>query len=129
MRLELLLPTRVLVDREVERIVAEGGDGHFGILPRHADVVTALVPGILAYTPSGGREVFVGVDEGALVKCGETVTVAVWNAVEGEDLASLRATVHARYVELDEQARGARSALARLEAGVVRRFVDFEGRG
>jgi len=34
--------------------------------------------------------------------------------------------VHARYVELDERARTAKSAVARLEAGVVRRFVEYE---
>jgi len=128
MRLELLLPTHVLIDREVERIVAEAADGHFGILPRHADMATALVPGILLYTPEGGQEAFVGVDEGVLVKCGETVTVSVLNAVEGDDLATLRATVRARYIELDEHARTAKSALARLEAGVVRRFIEFEER-
>jgi F-type H+-transporting ATPase subunit epsilon len=128
MRLAVLLPTRVLIDREVERIVAEAGDGHFGILPRHADMATALVPGILAFTPAGGGETFLGVDEGVLVKCGETVTVSVLNAVEGDDLATLRATVRDRYIELDEHARTAKSALARLEAGVVRRFIEFEER-
>jgi len=126
MRLEVLLPTHVLIDREVDKIVAEGGDGHFGILPRHADMATALVPGILLYTPAGGEETFLGVDEGVLVKCGETVTVSVLNAVAGDDLATLRATVHARYIELDEHARTAKSALARLEAGVVRRFIEYE---
>jgi F-type H+-transporting ATPase subunit epsilon len=128
MRLEVLLPTEVLIDREVAKIVAEGADGHFGLLPRHADMATALVPGILLYTPVGGAEAFLGVDEGVLVKCGETVTVSVLNAVAGDDLATLRATVHARYVELDEHARTAKSALARLEAGVVRRFVEYEER-
>jgi F-type H+-transporting ATPase subunit epsilon len=126
MRLQVLRPTDVLVDREVDKIVAEAADGHFGILPRHADLATALVPGILIYVPAGAGEVFLGVDEGILVKCGERVTVSVLNAVPGDDLAMLRAAVHARYVELDEHARTAKSALARLEAGVVRRFVERE---
>ncbi len=133
MRLRVLLPTRVLVDREVAKVLAEAADGHFGVLPRHADTVTALVPGILLYTPADAGdaaaeppEKLLGVDEGVLVKCGETITVSVLNAVEGTDLATLEATVRSRYVELDEHRRVARSALARLEAGVVRRFVEFE---
>jgi F-type H+-transporting ATPase subunit epsilon len=120
----------VLVDRAVAQVVAEGGEGHFGIKPRHADLVTALVPGILLYTAEDDDrgERLLGVDEGVLVKCGETVTVAVLNAVEGDDLASLRETVRARFIELDEHARTAKSALARLEAGVVRRFIEYEER-
>ncbi|NBB68704.1 MAG: F0F1 ATP synthase subunit epsilon [Alphaproteobacteria bacterium] len=128
MRLEVLLPTAVLVDRQVDKVVAEAADGHFGLLPRHADLATALVPGILIYVPAGGAEVLLGVDEGILVKCGERVTVSVLNAVHGDDLAMLRAAVHTRYVELDEHARTAKSALARLEAGVVRRFIEQEER-
>jgi len=116
----------VLVDREVVRIVAEGADGHFGILPRHADLATALVPGILVFEPADDGETLLGIDEGVLVKCGESVTVSVLNAVAGDDLATLRETVRARYVELDEHRRSARSALARLEAGVVRRFAEFQ---
>jgi F-type H+-transporting ATPase subunit epsilon len=126
MRLEVLLPTEVLVDRQVEKVVAEAADGYFAILPRHADMATALVPGILSYGPRAGEELFLGVDEGILVKCGECVTVSVLNAVHGDELATLRAAVHARYVELDEHARTAKSALARLEAGVVRRFIERE---
>jgi F-type H+-transporting ATPase subunit epsilon len=126
MRLCVLLPTRVLVDRDVAKIVAEAGDGHFAVLPRHADMVTALVPGILTYVAEEDAETLLGVDEGVLVKCGETVTVSVLNAVAGDELATLRATVRARYVELDEHRRTAKSALARLEAGVVRRFIEFE---
>jgi F-type H+-transporting ATPase subunit epsilon len=128
MRLKVLLPTDVLVDRDVDKIVAEAGDGHFGLLPRHADLATALVPGILAYTTADAGEIFLGIDEGVLVKCGEEVTVAVLDAVEGRDLATLRETVRDRYIELDEHRRTAKSALARLEAGVVRRFVELEER-
>ncbi len=127
-RLEVLLPVQVLIDREVEKVVAEAADGHFAILPRHADLATALVAGILLYTPSGEDERLLGIDEGLLVKCGATVTVAVLNAVPGDDLATLEATVRTRYVELDERRRVAKSALARLEAGVVRRFGEFEER-
>ncbi len=50
MRLRVLLPTQVLLDREVNKLTAEAEDGAFGMLPRHIDFVTMLVPGILTYT-------------------------------------------------------------------------------
>jgi F-type H+-transporting ATPase subunit epsilon len=128
-RLKVLIPTQVLVDREVGKIVAEALNGSFGMLPRHIDFATALTPGILLYVDDDGIERYLGVDEGILVKCAEEVLVSVRNAVAGDDLETLRHAVRERFLELDERESSARSALARLEAGVVRRFIELqEGR-
>jgi F-type H+-transporting ATPase subunit epsilon len=115
----------VCVDRPVRRIVAEAPDGYFGMLPRHVDVVTELAPGVLLYETEEGEERFVAVHSGTLVKCGDEVRVAVRGAVEGDDLSKLRARVEADFRARDEAERDARAALARLEAGMVRRFRDL----
>lgn len=125
MHLRVLLPTQVLLDRPVAKIVAEAENGHFGLLPRHIDFVAALVPGVLAYVTPEGAERYLGIDEGILVKCAGRVMLSTRDAVQGDDLESLRQTVRRRYLELDERERAARSALARLEAGVVRRFIEL----
>lgn len=129
MRLHLCLPTKTLREEKVEKIVAEAPNGAFGMLPRHIDFVAALVPGILAVTLEGGREVLFGIDEGILVKRGRDVMISVRNAVKGEDLATLRRMVEQEFLELDERERTARAALARLEAGMVRRFIQLEEQG
>lgn len=126
MRLEVITPMAVCVDRDVRRIVAEGPDGHFGMLPGHVDHVSELVPGILLYETGDGVDRFVAVNSGTLVKCGDAVRVAVRGAVEGDDLAALRARVEAEFRQQDEQERDARAALARLEAGLIRRFRDLD---
>lgn len=105
MRLEVLTPTRVMVDTRVDKVVAEAADGSFCLLPRHADWVAALVPAVFSYWAQG-REVLVSVRE----------------AVAGSDLASLRDTVEREFLRVGEHERQARSALARLEAGALRRF-------
>ena len=125
MRLLLNVPERILIDESVVKIVADAANGSFGMRPRHLDWVAALVPGILSYWTTAGEERFVAVDEGMLVKCEQTVFVSVRDAVVDDDLETLRDTVMSRFVALDEHARTARSALARLEAGVVRRFIDL----
>jgi F-type H+-transporting ATPase subunit epsilon len=125
MRLRVITPMAVHVDQPVWRIVAEGPDGHFGMLPRHIDFVTALVPGILVYETEDGIERFVAVNSGTLVKCGEEVRVAVRGAVEGDDLGELRALVEADFRRRDEDEREARAALARLEVSMIRRFRDL----
>jgi F-type H+-transporting ATPase subunit epsilon len=128
MRLRILLPTEVLVDAVVRKVVAEAGDGSFALLPRHIDLVTALVPGILAYVDRDGRQQLVGIDEGILVKCGDEVRVVSGRAVRGSDLMTLKREVERWFREMDEQAATARTALARLEAGVIRRFTELRQR-
>lgn len=125
MRLEVITPMAVCVDRPVRRIVAEGPDGHFGMLPGHVDYVSELVPGILLYETEEGVERFVAVNSGTLVKCSDEVRVAVRGAVEGDDLAALRKRVEAEFRQHDEEERDARAALARLEASMIRRFRDL----
>jgi F-type H+-transporting ATPase subunit epsilon len=125
MRLEVITPMAVRVDRAVVRIVAEAPDGFFGMLPGHIDLVSELVPGILLYETAEGTERFVAVNSGTLVKCGDVVRVAVRGAIEGDDLAELRARVEADFHKRDEDERDARAALARLEASMIRRFRDL----
>lgn len=125
MRLEVITPMSVCLDRSVRRIVAEGPDGHFGMLPGHVDFVSELVPGILLYETEDGAERFVAVNSGTLVKCGDDVRVAVRGAVEGDDLVALRARVEVEFRQQDEEERDARAALARLEADMIRRFREL----
>lgn len=129
MRLRLLLPTDVLLDEPVRKVVAEAVNGSFCLLPRHIDFVAALVPGILSFVDSSGRERFAAVDEGILVKCAGEVTVSALDAAVGDELGSLQSLVEERYVVLDEQEKKARSAVARLEAGALRRFRDVQEQG
>jgi F-type H+-transporting ATPase subunit epsilon len=124
LRLRIFLPTETLVDELVTQVIAEAEDGAFCLLPRHADWVTALVPGILLYTDTDGTEHLCAVDTGTLVKAGDEVRVACFNAVPGADLATLRHTVEDAFRSLDEHERETRSALARLEAGTLRRFLQ-----
>ena len=126
--LRVLLPEKVVLEREVTKVVAEGENGSFGLLPRHVDYVEPLVPGILSFVPVDGDEdeVFAAIDEGVLVKCGSEVLVSVRNAVVGPELGSLEATVRDRFHRVDEREQAMRTALAKLESEVVHRFIDME---
>jgi F-type H+-transporting ATPase subunit epsilon len=126
MRLKVLEPSRVVVDEPAAKVVAEAANGSFCLLPRHVDFVAALVPGILSFLDEEGGEVFLAVDRGILVKRGAEVLVSTRAAVRGADLGALRATVRDEMERLDEREARARSALAKLEAGFVRSFLDLE---
>lgn len=126
MRLRVLLPTEVLVDEEAIKVIAEAENGAFCLLPRHIDFVAALVPGVLCFCAKQGEESFAALDEGVLVKCGHDVFVSTLNGVRGADLDRLQTLVEERFLELDEHERKARTALARLEAGTLRGFLELQ---
>jgi F-type H+-transporting ATPase subunit epsilon len=126
MRLRVLLPTEVLLDTEVAKVIAEAANGSFCLLPRHIDFIAALVPGILAYMTPTGETKFVGVDTGTLVKRGRDVLVSVINAVHGVELERLSTAVQEGFRQLDEDERQTRGALARLEAGALRHLYELE---
>ncbi len=124
MRLRVFLPMKIFIDKEVTKVVAEAEDGSFGILPKHIDFVSSLVPGILTFQSADGEE-FLAVDEGVLVKCGAEVRVSTRNAVLSKDLGMLRQTVEREFRNIDERERKTRSVLAKLEIDFAKRFMKM----
>jgi F-type H+-transporting ATPase subunit epsilon len=127
MTLKVLLPFEIFAEKAgVSRIVAETHEGSFGLLPQRLDCVAALAPGILVYETEADGEMFVAVDEGVLIKTGPDVLVSVRRALVGTDLRELRAGVEREFLTLDEQEKSVRSAVAKLEAGFLRRFATLQ---
>lgn len=126
MQLEIVTPLQISLDMPVRRIVAEGPDGSFGMLPHHIDFVSQVVPGILVYEDMQGREHYAAVNSGTMVKCGDLVRVATRSAILGDDLDTLETRMKQEFRQQDEAEREARSALARLEAQMIRHFLDPE---
>ena len=123
MRLKILVPTQVVVDEAVAKVTAEGEHGSFCLLPRHVDILAALVPGLLSFEHLDGREHFVAVDQGILVKRADEVMVSTGQAVRGGNLDALRATVHEEFLSLNDRERAAHAAVAKLEASFLRSYL------
>jgi F-type H+-transporting ATPase subunit epsilon len=125
-KLKIMTPAELFEIEDVEKIIAEGKNGYFCILPRHIDYVAAIVPGILSYSLPGNQEVFLAVDEGVLVKKAEEVLISVRSAVKGAELGGLKKAVVEKFEALDEREKKARAILARLEADFARRFLELK---
>ena len=128
MRIRIILPTGILFDRVAKKVIAEADNGSFCFLPRHIDFTSILVPGILIFVDENDEEQFLAVDEGVIVKRAGDVMVSTLNAVHGRDLDELRTIVKTKFLALDERQRKTRSALANLEANLVRKFLELEHR-
>lgn len=56
LRLEIVTPEKKVVDTEADSVTIPTASGEAGIMPNHAPLISALRPGILAYTNRGATE-------------------------------------------------------------------------
>jgi F-type H+-transporting ATPase subunit epsilon len=106
--------------------VAQTIGGSVGLLPHRLDCAAALAPGILTYETEADGEVYVAVDQGVLVKAGMDVLVSVRHAIGGTNLEQLHEAVKREFLNVDEQEKSVRSALAKMESGFIRRLMRFQ---
>lgn len=124
MKLKIMLPSGIYLDRMVEKVKAESCVGGFCLLPNHIDMASALAPGILTYFAEG--EFFhLAVDGGVLVKKGDSVRISSRTAVAG-NLGELELEVKHMQDAAAEAEKSARSTVAKLEAGFVRSLIEVE---
>jgi len=59
--LELVTPERLLLSEEADMVVGPGGAGDFGVLPRHAPLISTVRPGAIRVHDGAGepRAIFV----------------------------------------------------------------------
>ena len=126
MMLKILLPAEILIEQEVKKIVAEAETGSFCLMPNHIDFVATLAPGLFTYEKAEGGQEIMAMDVGTLVKKGSDVLVSTRNAVRAPDLGKLKQVVVKQYDVLDEREKMVRSASAKLEASLIRRFVELK---
>ncbi|WP_243685414.1 F0F1 ATP synthase subunit epsilon [Methanosarcina barkeri] len=127
MNLTILLPFQVFAEKKgVSRIVAEGREGSFGLLPHRLDCVATLGPGILTYETESEGEVYVAVDEGVLIKNGQYVLVSVRDAIFGTDLSQLHEAVEKEFLTLDETEQKNSLSNGKIGNRLIRRLAEFQ---
>jgi F-type H+-transporting ATPase subunit epsilon len=126
LRLVVSTPTQLLVDAEgVLAFRGEDASGAFGLLPGHADFVTALVPCVLRWR-RGETQHFCAVRGGVLsLSRGAELRVACRHGETGEDLQALEAKVRAAaFARADTECK-ARVEQLRLHAFAVRQLARY----
>jgi F-type H+-transporting ATPase subunit epsilon len=127
MNLKILLPFQIFADlHDVSKVAAETTAGSFGFLPQRLDCVASLVPGILCYQSAAQGEVFLGVDEGVLVKTGQDMLISVRNALAGADLDRLREAVDKDFLRQDALEKQLRASATKMEGQLAHQFSIFE---
>ena len=83
LKLEIVTPERKVVDTQADSVTVPTASGDAGILPQHAPLVSALRPGVLAYTVGANTE-RVAIGGGFVEVNGDRVTILA-NAAETAD--------------------------------------------
>lgn len=127
MRLTVTTPLAIVVETDdVVHLRAEDATGSFGILPGHADFLTALTLSVMSWRDGHGKEHHVAVRAGMLrVHGGDTIAVATREAVPGEDLRQLEADVIRRFREGIAEEAAARTDAQRLYLAAIRRILNY----
>ncbi|MBY8826540.1 F0F1 ATP synthase subunit epsilon [Hephaestia mangrovi] len=124
MKLRITDPLQIVVDRDVASVRAEDASGSFGILPGHADFLTALDISVVSWRDAVGTPGYCAVRNGILrVSGGDSVAIATREAHAGDDLDQLEAVVLAGYRRHVETERSERAAAAKLRMQAIRRMV------
>lgn len=127
MRLRIVTPDAIAVDAEaVSAVHAEDATGAFGILPRHADFLTVLVPSVVGWRTEAGEPRWCAVRGGLLtVNGGEAVEIATREAVTGDDLAALQKVVTGQLVRNAQAEKAARAHAEQLRLQAIRQIVGY----
>ena len=124
MRLRIVTPLSVVVDKYAQSLRAEDASGSFGILPGHAPFLTALGVSIVSWR-TADAERFCALRGGVLtVGGGSAVDIATREAVVGHDLATLGADVLARFRSDAEEERTEHTETMRLQFNAIRHMVS-----
>jgi F-type H+-transporting ATPase subunit epsilon len=127
MKLTVATPLAVVVEADdVAHLRAEDATGAFGILPGHADFLTALALSVASWRDGKGIEHHVALRGGMLdVRGGDRVAIASPEAVPGDDLQRLESEVLTRFHRQLAEEQAARTDAARLYLAALRQIVRF----
>lgn len=89
-RLEIVTPTRKLLDKQVRFVSAPGSEGEFGVLAGHTEFFTTLGSGVISYEDEEGVHM-IAVSWGYAEVKPESVVVLAENAEPAEEIDKERA--------------------------------------
>jgi F-type H+-transporting ATPase subunit epsilon len=127
MKLRIVTPLAVLVDdADIAALRAEDASGSFGILPGHAEFLTALAVSVLSWLkPGDTARHYCAVRRGVLaVTPDRNVEIATREAFLGDDLATLEDTVVKRFQADLETERNDRIESARMQISAIRHIMQ-----
>ncbi len=127
MKLTIATPLAIIVESDaIAHLRAEDETGAFGILPGHADFLTALSVSVASWRDRDGIEHHAALRGGMLeVREGDEIAIATREAIVSDDLHHLETEVLATFRRGMEDERVARTDAQRLYLAAIRQICRF----
>ena len=127
MKLIVTTPLALVTEADdVAHLRAEDDSGAFGILPGHADFLTALAFSVVSWRDSKGAEHHLAVKGGMLeVHGGNAISIATRKAIAGDDLAQLETDVIDHFRRERDEEQVAHADAQRLYVAAIREICRF----
>ncbi len=128
---ELVSPERLLLSVEADMVVVPGAEGDFGVLPRHAPLVSTVRTGVIAVHDAGQVTERIFVAGGFAEVTPERCTVLAERAVSVADIdpAQTEAELKSAREELADASNDAERRTAERQIAVAEALLDAAGRG
>ena len=125
-RLLVVTPDDVVVDRHVVSVRFQQPDGWQGILARHAPYITQLVNGVMMYRlPEEDEPRYLALYGGTLEVQEDMIVVLTSAAEHGDDLVVLAQSILERQAEADALALEAHIEFTKVRTALVRALTNL----
>ncbi len=119
LKLEIITPNGVIFDDEVRQVTLPGSEGEFGVLPRHAALVSLLDAGVITLLDKEGKEQSIAINSG-YVKVDEEKTVCIVDGAvalsgSGSELAEAIAEAKALLKKAETSSTAIAAAVSKVE--------------
>jgi F-type H+-transporting ATPase subunit epsilon len=127
LKLEIVTPDAKVFSDDVTTVVLPGTLGEMGILPNHAPVVTALIPGELRYT-QGNVTTELAIGEGFVEITATTVKVLTDLAVNEAsiDEATVQAALERAEARMKDASTLGAEEIAAVEASIAKSIAQLK---
>ena len=119
LKLEIVTPQGLIFEGDVKNVVFPGSEGEFGVLPRHASLLSLLKPGVIEFEKADGKKESIVINWGHVKVDENKAVVLVDGAVPlaGESESEIAKAI-AEAKELVEKASDNKAAIASVEAKI-----------
>ena len=124
--LEILVPDGVVVHTGIKRLQAADASGRFGIWPGHEAFLTLLIPCVVSFTETSGRERYAAADGGVCLVDKGRISIVTREAVVAdrlEDVADAAATMLEARRRLEKTAK---TEFAQLQISLLTELRQVE---
>lgn len=91
--LKVYTPSKLFLSETINSITIQGREGNFTILPRHVDYITSFGDSIIIYKTLDKKLVYLGVNQGVLVKIGRELELSIFSGEQANSLEELKVKI------------------------------------